>query len=220
LANDWGLSGTPIALKASYYFDYFYSLGKYIHITRSTDNIDTYAIRLKDIIELVKFRTGKPKVNIVAHSMGGLVSRRYLDIFGEESVDNMVLIATPNHGIEGSAKKFCRLFGEKRECEDMYQDSILLKKLNDPNNKIKDVKVVTISGIGCDTDGGLGDGIVTLDSSKLEGAESSIVEGNCDDTFKAGLHSDLLNIDKYPEVYQAISSVLRRGINITNTTEN
>ena len=88
-----------------------------------------------------------------------------------------------------------------------------MKKLNDPNNQLRNVKVATISGIGCDTDGDLGDGIVTLDSSKLEGAESFIVEGRCDDTFKAGLHSDLLNIDKYPGAYQVISRVILPRIN-------
>ena len=206
--NEWGLTGTPLAVKASYYYDYFYSLGKYIYLTRSGENLDTYALRLKDIIELVKFRTGRAKVNLIAHSMGGLVSRRYLQIFGEDSVDKMILIATPNRGITGSAKRFCSLFGEKRECQDMYADSILLSKLNDPTNSINRVQVATISGIGCDTDGELGDGIVTIDNSKLPNVQSFIIEGSCNDTFKRGLHSDLLNIDTYPEVYRAVSSIL------------
>jgi hypothetical protein len=207
--GEWGLSGFPITVKASYYYDYYYSLGSYIHITKSTDNIDTYAIRLNDIINIVKYKTGKPKVNIIAHSMGGLVARRYLQIFGEDSVDKLILIATPNEGIKGDVKKFCEIFGEKRECEDMYDDSILIKKLNDPNYKLNKVKAYTISGSGCDMNGEDGDGVVTLENSLLQGAKAYIIKGECTDTFKKELHTDLLNIDKYPEVYQIILQILR-----------
>jgi len=106
--GDWGLSGYPVSAKASYYYEYFYSLGKYVYITRNIENVDTYAIRLNDIIKLLKYRTGKSKVNIIAHSMGGLVTRRYMQIFGEDSLNNVILIATPNHGISGDVKKVCR----------------------------------------------------------------------------------------------------------------
>jgi len=207
--DEWGLSGLPVTVKSSYYYDYFYSLGKYIYITRSTDNIDTYAVRLNDIIKMLKYRTGKPKVNIIAHSMGGLVARRYMQIFGTSSVDKLVLIGTPNHGIEGSVKKFCRLFGEKKECEDMYADSIFMKKLNAPNNLLENTDVYTISGKGCGTAGKDGDGIVTFESSLVDGAESFVVEGKCEDFFKTELHSDLLNIDKYPDVYEYVLGILR-----------
>jgi len=57
--NEWGLAGFPITVKASYYYDYFYSLGNFIYIARKADNLDTYAIRLKEIIDLIKYKTGK-----------------------------------------------------------------------------------------------------------------------------------------------------------------
>jgi len=210
--NDWGLAVFPIVLKASYYYDYFYSVGNYVYITRNTDNLDTYAIRMNDIIELVKLRTEKPKVNIMAHSMGGLVARRYIQIFGDDSVNKIILIGTPNKGITGSVKRFCNLFGEERECEDMYSDSIFMKKLNDPNYKPENLKIYTISGKGCETEGQDGDGIVTYENSLIDYAESYVIDGKCDDTFKRDLHSFLLDIDKYPKVYDIITEILKEKV--------
>jgi hypothetical protein len=207
-AGDWGISGSPISAKASYYYDYFYSLGHYIHITKNVDNIDTYAIRLNDIVKLIKYRTGKEKVNLIAHSMGGLVARRYLQIFGEGSVDKIILIGTPNHGIEGNIKNFCKLFGEKRECEDMYSGSVLITKLNDPSYSIKDVEVYTISGKGCDTDGYDGDGVVKFENSILDYAKSYVINGTCYDTYGTALHNDLLDPYMYPELYEYIKEIL------------
>lgn len=208
--NEWGLSGFPITVKASYYYDYFYSLGGYIYLTKNAENLDTYSIRLNDIINLVKYRTGKPKVNIVAHSMGGLVARRYIQIFGEDSVNKLVLTATPNKGIEGDIKKFCRLFGEKRECEDMYNNSIFIKKLNSPNYEPKEAKFYTISGSGCKTAEKDGDGVVTSESSLISYGKSFVINGTCDDVLKGELlHSELLDIDKYPEAYEYVKEILQ-----------
>jgi hypothetical protein len=207
-ANEWGLANKPITVKVSYYYDYYYSLGKYIYITRSTDNIDTYAIRLNDIIKGIKYKTGKPKVNLIAHSMGGLVVRRYMQIFGDDSVDKVILIATPNHGIEGTIRQWCDVLGEKLECEDMYSDSVFIKKLNDPNT-IPNAKIYTISGVGCNMDGTTGDGVVTLNSSILSYAQSFVINGTCNDSFGVSLHNEILDIDKYPGVYQDILDILK-----------
>lgn len=209
--GDWGLSNSPVVVKASYYYDYFYSVGKYIYLTRNTDNLDTYAIRLKDIVDLIKSKTGKPKVNIIAHSMGGLVARRYIQIFGDSSVDKLILIGTPNLGIDDSVKKYCNLFGEKSECEDMYVDSVLMKKLNDPYYKPSEVRIYTISGKGCDMGGKSGDGVVVFENSLLSYATSYIIDGVCEDTFKVGLHNGLTDIDKYPLVYEDIREILEMG---------
>jgi len=206
--GDWGISGSPISTKASYYYDYFYSLGHYIHITKNVDNIDTYAIRLNEIIKLIQYRTGKSKVNIIAHSMGGLVARRYLQIFGDDSLEKIVLIGTPNHGITGNVKNFCRVFGEKRECEDMYAGSVLITKLNDPSYSIENVKIYTISGKGCDTDGFDGDGVVQFENSILNYAKSYTINGSCYDTYGKALHNDLLDPYMYPELNDYIKEIL------------
>jgi pimeloyl-ACP methyl ester carboxylesterase len=52
-------------------------------------------------IDEAKRRTGKGKVDIVAHSMGGLVARAYIqsdDYLSRDDVDHLVMVGTPNHG--------------------------------------------------------------------------------------------------------------------------
>ncbi len=53
---------------------------------------------LKDKIEAVKTQTGAQKVDIIAHSMGGLIVKRYLTKYGPDSVDQFIDIATPHLG--------------------------------------------------------------------------------------------------------------------------
>lgn len=43
--------------------------------------------------------TGATKVNLIAHSYGGLVSRHFIEEMGhDDKVENLIMIATPNHG--------------------------------------------------------------------------------------------------------------------------
>src|SRR3989338_2397738 len=128
----WGLSGKPVTVKASYYYDAFRKEDKYIIVPTKTESIDTYALRLKDLIDIVKERTSKPKVNIIAHSMGGLVARRYMQIFGDDDIDKLIMLATPNKGIADAISDYCGLIGENRECADMDENSLFINKLNDP----------------------------------------------------------------------------------------
>ncbi|MBI4017190.1 MAG: alpha/beta fold hydrolase, partial [Candidatus Aenigmarchaeota archaeon] len=128
----WGLSGKPVTVKVSYYYDAFRKDDKYIVVPTKSENIDTYALRLDNLIAMVKERTGKPKVNIIAHSMGGLVARRYIQIFGEDYIDKLVMIGTPNKGISGAVGNYCGFVGESRECQDMQENSLFINKLNDP----------------------------------------------------------------------------------------
>ncbi len=204
----------PISVKASYYYDSFYSFGSYVYITKKNDNIDTYAIRLSEIINALKSNTKRPKVNVVAHSMGGLVVRRYMQIFGTDSIDKVILIGTPNHGVSGRVKYLCSVVGEKLECDDMADNSILIAKLNDPNYVLEGVKLYTISGTGCSmSDGVLGDGVVTINSSMLEYAvKNYVVNGSCTDLFATNLHNDLIDTCKYPQVYEYLKGILLSDI--------
>ena len=58
--------------------------------------IEDSAQRLKDAIDAL----GAPKVNIVAHSMGGVVSRWYIEHMsgGAARVNKLMMMGTPNHG--------------------------------------------------------------------------------------------------------------------------
>ncbi|MBI4143585.1 alpha/beta hydrolase [Candidatus Woesearchaeota archaeon] len=205
----WGLSGKPITVKVSYYFDAFRKEDKYILIPTKSENIDTYALRLKDLIEIVKERTGKPKANIIAHSMGGLAARRYIQIFGEGDIDKLIMIATPNKGISGAVSDYCGFVGESRECNDMQENSIFLNKLNDPAKQPKETKIYTIVGQGCRMKNDDGDGIATVESTRLENSKSYQINGTCEGLFGEVLHTAILDIEKYPETYAAIKEILR-----------
>ncbi len=53
---------------------------------------------LKDKVDQVLIKTGAEKVDIVAHSMGGLLAKYYIKHFGQDKVDKFVDIATPHLG--------------------------------------------------------------------------------------------------------------------------
>lgn len=53
---------------------------------------------LKEKIEEVLQKTGAEKVNIIAHSMGGLVAKTYMKYNGDDKVDTFIDIATPHLG--------------------------------------------------------------------------------------------------------------------------
>jgi len=64
-------------------------------------NLGLYALRLKNIINLIKQITGHQKFVIIAHSMGGLVARKYMTLSQSnwDSVHKLLTVATPNLGI-------------------------------------------------------------------------------------------------------------------------
>lgn len=203
--GDWSLIPAPLAIRASYYFDIFQEPENNIVVQTKSENIDTYAIRLKDIIEIVKYKTGKPKVNIVAFSMGGLVTRRYIQIFDDDSVNKVILIGTPNKGIVGDVADYCPLTGEKLECEDMNENSLFINKLN--RGSLPKVPIYNIVGTGCNMNGKQGDGTVLEEKAVLEGAQNYIIHGKCR-SLTNPLHLDLRNIEMYPEVYKIINNAL------------
>jgi pimeloyl-ACP methyl ester carboxylesterase len=203
----WSILPVPISLKVSYYYDLFKEPENYITIQTKSENIDTYALRLKDLIDKVTSKTNKQKVIIIAHSMGGLVSRRYLQIFGNNSVEQLIMIGTPNNGISGNTLGYCSWIGEQLECRDMSSDSLFLNKLN--RGQLIFVQTTNIIGSGCSMDLGDGDGTVLVEKAWLEGAQNYIINGTCP-SIDQPLHMKMLDNHAYPEVYNVIKSVLMR----------
>lgn len=206
--GDLGRNHKPTMFKATYYYTtYFDGLG-YATSISMTENIDTYAIRLKEIIDYVKYSTNSQEVDIVAHSMGGLVTRRYIQIFGEEHVDNVIMIGTPNQGITNRIYNACSLLGDNKECRDMKKRSTFLQGLNDPYYEPTNTNYYTITGLGCLMNEGDGDGIVIGENVKLSYAKNFNVTGTCEEGLM--LHSNMLNPKIYPEVYWEIIDLLKR----------
>ncbi|MBI4439251.1 alpha/beta fold hydrolase [Candidatus Woesearchaeota archaeon] len=207
-SGDWGISGKPVTVSLSYYYDTLRDgTGRYVLVPRKSSGIESYAIRLKDLIEEVRRRTGKEKVVIVAHSMGGLVSRSYIQIFGEAHVDKLVMLNTPNHGVNSTAGSLCNVLGEQMECADMDSGSFFLRKLNSAGNP--GISVHNIVGIGCVTGGGDGDGVVPRSSAYLGFAQNYYVMGSCSAFDRRVAHTEMVSPDKYPEVARIIKRVLQ-----------
>jgi len=91
----------------------------------------------------------------------------------------------------------------------MNKNSFFMSKLN--NGKVPGIKIYNIIGIGCQTNGEDGDGIVEKSSAYLEYAENLYIKGECDETTFTYLHNDMLKPDKYHEVYDIINSTLKNN---------
>ena len=183
--------------------------GKIISLPSKQESISTYAKRLENLVDLVQYRTGRDKVNIVAHSMGGLVAREYVKNYGgSSSVNKLIMIGTPNHGIYGDIDAFCSVTGANFECAQMEGESDFISSLNSGDETYGDVKHYTIAGSGCVLSGIDGDGIVRVESVKLEGAKNVVVEGECEGFWGKDFHSNLLNPNKNPKTLDYVEEFL------------
>jgi hypothetical protein len=212
--GEWGKQSTPIVISITYYYLQHYDLGELSFTTRKTDSIESYAIRLKESIDIIKEKTESDKVIIIAHSMGGLVAREYISLFGEENVEKLIILGSPNHGIQGDVKKYCTVTGAKKECNDMAYDSTFIKTLNNQKNN-PSIPVYTIRAEGCPTDlegkgTAPGDGVILAESVKLDFAiKNYIVNGSCNDVMGKSLHMDFVNPKIHQETYELIGDILK-----------
>jgi pimeloyl-ACP methyl ester carboxylesterase len=69
------------------------------HYDWRQSNAESAAEYLKPLIEQAKIDNDADQVDIVAHSMGGLVAREYIQSdYYEDDVDQLILLGTPNEG--------------------------------------------------------------------------------------------------------------------------
>lgn len=68
-----------------------------MQFSRPCNSLANNAAELRNAIDRITAATGSKEVDVVSHSMGGLDTRAYLDQ-GNEKVDHLVMLATPNHG--------------------------------------------------------------------------------------------------------------------------
>ena len=61
-------------------------------------SVEDHATELSNIVNKILHDTGSQKVNIVAHSKGGLDARWYIANGGADKVANLIMIGTPNSG--------------------------------------------------------------------------------------------------------------------------
>lgn len=103
-------------------FHYFDRLVENLELQGYTENVDLFVFpydwrldiqtnseRLNSRIQEILSQTGGDKVDIVAHSMGGLLTKQYALDHGSESVDTVIFVGTPHLGSPDAAKTL--LFG-------------------------------------------------------------------------------------------------------------
>jgi triacylglycerol esterase/lipase EstA (alpha/beta hydrolase family) len=85
------------------------------------------AAGLRDRVNQIKAQTGASKVAIVNHSMGGLVTRWYLEeLGGSSSVSHVASIAGANHGTTYAGACLINI-----SCVEMYPGSLFITDLAD-----------------------------------------------------------------------------------------
>jgi pimeloyl-ACP methyl ester carboxylesterase len=195
-----------IVVSAEYYYDFNRNQG-----------IPEYASELKPIIQLVKNCTGSEQVILIGHSMGGLVSRKYMIDYGNASVNELITLATPHYGFNEFTRPeiiFMMLdffTGRRKEIDQMRPESEFLKELDKDDADYRE-QVISIGtyNLGNKTNiFGLRvfssqiddfekqhfdntDLVVSLDSTKLAGSKYYQVEG-CS-------HTEILNFKAiYPK---------------------
>lgn len=144
-------------------------------------DIDAYSENIARAIERILFCTGAESVDIVAHSMGGIVARTYIvDKLAEEidpRVHTLVLLGTPNHGglynIAGLAGLFIEDGKEKIDLDfvRLSEDHNFMQWLNEGSETPGTMTYYTIAG---DIDG-KGDGFILKESVPLEGADGNFI---------------------------------------------
>jgi uncharacterized alpha/beta hydrolase family protein len=180
--------------------EYYYSFNK-------DNGIENYSSELKQVIELVKDCTGSEQVILIGHSMGGLVSRKYMVDYGNASVNKLITLATPHYGFNQFTKSelvfmmIDILTDRMYEVEQMEPESDFLKELDkeDINYRSQIVSIGTYNLANATATNrtilfGLRvrssqindfekqhfdntDIVVSLDSTKLAGAKYYQVEG-------------------------------------------
>ncbi|MDP2936865.1 MAG: alpha/beta fold hydrolase [Dehalococcoidia bacterium] len=91
-------------------------LGKVYHVEYArlqsswcyTPSVESNVWRLKSAIDRAKAATGQPKVILIAHSMGGLVSRAYIEnkALYEKDVQALFTFGTPHQGVPADVLAF------------------------------------------------------------------------------------------------------------------
>ncbi|MGY4884135.1 MAG: alpha/beta fold hydrolase [Nanobdellota archaeon] len=207
-----GKINTSIVVEATYYIDTALAEENSFIYDSKWESIDTYAARLNEIISNVKYLTGKNKVIVVGHSMGSLVTRRYIQLYGESNLDKVILVGGPNHGIDGLVLNSCAVFGADLECSEMNKSSSFMQELNTAT--IPNIPVYNIIGIGCPFEGSNTDGIVKNESAYLDWADNIYVNGTC--TGVDFFHVRMIKPTLHPEIYGIIKGIIEEDSSSKN----
>ncbi len=209
----WGTLNLPVSVRTTYYLGAYDERGNVIG-TEDNQHISIYADRLKITIDRLMKYTGKNKVIIIAHSMGGLVSREYVRKYGNEKVDKIITLGTPNYGTHGYSSAFgCNVAHSSPECDDMDSNSNFISVLRQYNAQKTSTRYLAVIGLSSEylllvcPNGEASDGVVCKSSAYLENAENYYYQKGS--TVTSRLHGALTDPIETPEVYNKIVAFLK-----------
>ncbi len=87
-------------------------------------DMETFVNQLHATIAEIHRKNSSQKIRVVAHSMGGLVTRRYIQCYGSEHLERLITLGCPHQGTEWAR------WGLGRNARQMEPDSDWLKTLN------------------------------------------------------------------------------------------
>lgn len=121
----WWVLEERLKNDANYDEDQIYRINLEPIVGLTLDTPKDYATLLEDKVLNISNKTNK-KVDIIAHSMGGLVSRWFTEkMGGQPFVDDLVTLGTPHQGTDVAKLGFFTGGGQA-----MFPESDFLKKLN------------------------------------------------------------------------------------------
>ncbi|MBT3304716.1 alpha/beta hydrolase [Candidatus Woesearchaeota archaeon] len=184
-------SQEPIVIRASYFEK------------MELAEVEEYTQNLNEIINVVLNCTGAEQVDVITHSMGGIVVRQYLKTINNKTINTVVMLGTPNKGGLYNVGKSTNWFikeGESKINVDVLQLSEnheFMQELNSENETFPHINYYTIAG----NFDGKGDGIVLEESVKLNGVPHLTVK--CE-------HISLKHPSLCPEAYELVKIVFKK----------
>jgi triacylglycerol lipase len=141
-----------------------------LNLFPNVGDITVAATALAKEVQQVKAQTGASKVDLVGHSMGGLIARYYLkNLNGAVNIAHLVQFSSPNHGT------LISYLGPGSGADEMHPGSVFLNALN-AGSETPDNYKSTPGGIRYTSiRGGLDEIVIPHDSPILEGAANFLV---------------------------------------------
>lgn len=160
------------------------------------NSIDRYSDNLKNIIDKITRCTGAKKVDIISHSMGGIVARFYISKNKNPKIRKLIMLGTPNNGglynIGDIANELAETDFYLFDFIELSKNSALFSKL-DPK---KNISYYTIAGM-IDKKG---DGLIKTRSVHLNYSKKFNVSCN---------HFTIKNPSFCPEILPIITNILK-----------
>jgi hypothetical protein len=94
-------------------------------------NLEDSKIKLQQKIDYIKNYTGSSKVDVIAHSMGGLLVEDYINSFGKDNINKLIFIGTPHLGAPKAGKVL--VDGDRFGIPWLEEDRIRDLALNSPS---------------------------------------------------------------------------------------